>query len=263
MKLHRLKKTTVLLIMVMLLGNMGGCGPEKSDKAKSRSVSGIPAIHTADFAPYKEVTVNEQADLQPYQVTSDLSNVENQKRFKFSDTARKLLVQNGFVVIPEMNSEYYPLYEWNRYEDVVPNLVTTDSMLHNYHLYFDYLLKTVEQEKLLPELKKLTRGMQQASREQYNSLQNGDWGNAARRNLAFFSVAGRLLDPKSPIPAEVQNEVQAELKLIRQHQQTAVSPVMSLGTGKDSLESLKEDYTQYIPRGHYTLQTALPSFRII
>ncbi|MEN6327705.1 MAG: DUF3160 domain-containing protein, partial [Syntrophomonas sp.] len=170
------------------------------------------------------------------------------------------LVENGFVVVPDSCSEFYPLYETNRYDSVVPNLVTTDSMLHNYHLYFDYLLKTVEQEKLLPELKQLNQGMLQASREQYNSLKDSDWENAALRNAAFFSVAGRLLDPNTPIPAEVRDEVQAELKLIKDHKQTAISPLMSMGGGKDALESLKEDYTQYIPRGHYTRSDALKSY---
>jgi hypothetical protein len=36
-------------------------------------------------------------------------------------------------------------------------------MLHNYHLYFDYLLKTVEEDKLMPELKQLSQSMLKTS----------------------------------------------------------------------------------------------------
>ena len=53
---------------------------------------------------------------------------------------------------------------------------------------------------------------------------------------------------------------EAELKLINAHQTTAVSPLMSMGAQPDELESLKEDYTQYIPRGHYTSSDELKSY---
>ena len=92
------------------------------------------------------------------------------------------------MVIASPGIEYFMLYEINRY-DGIPNLVTTDAMLHNYHLFFDYLLKTVEQDKLLPELKALNQGMLAASEKQYKELKEGNWGNAARRNMAFSQWA--------------------------------------------------------------------------
>ena len=48
-------------------------------------------------------------------------------------------------------------------------------------------------------------------------------------------------------PQEVKDVVEAELKLIQEHNQTATSPLMAMGSTPDPLESLKEDYTQYIP----------------
>lgn len=260
MNSQRLKSIAVLLILVMLVGSLSGCSHNKANRISDKPTSHSKIAQASEFAPYNETAVDEQPSLKPYHAAPDLSNVENRDRFQFSSSAQELLVQNGFVVIPGSHFEYYPLYEQNRYDGVVPNLVTTDSMLHNYHLYFDHLLKTIEQEKLLPELKKLNQGMLQASQEQYETLKDGDWGNAAARNLAFFSIASRLLDPHTPIPAEVSDQVQAELKLIKAHNQTAISPVMSMGTRTDPLESLKEDYTQYIPRGHYTRNDALKSY---
>jgi hypothetical protein len=49
--------------------------------------------------------------LKAYTVASDLSNLENRKRFEFSPTAQELLVKNGFVVVPDTYTEYYTLYE--------------------------------------------------------------------------------------------------------------------------------------------------------
>lgn len=260
MKRAGLKQTAWLLCILMLAGGMSGCSKEPKPWVDKQPKTAAVTVQAAEFAPYTEAAVDEQPSLKSYQAAADLSNIENKDRFELSGTARQMLVQNGFVVLPYGYSEFYPLYEQNRYDNVVPNFITTDSMLHNYHLYFDYLLKTVEQEKLLPELKKLNQGMLKASEEQYSTLNEAAWKNAARRNLAFFAVADRLLDPESAVPSAVQKEVQAELKLIQAHRQTTISPVMSMGTKADVIESLKEDYTQYIPRGHYTHSEALKSY---
>ncbi|MEN6350614.1 MAG: DUF3160 domain-containing protein [Syntrophomonas sp.] len=260
MKSRRLKTLTSVLLIFIIIGTLCGCNQKKDNPTAEKTNPVNKTAQAEEFAPYTEASVDEHPTLKPYSAASDLSNLENRKRFEFSPEARELLVKNGFVVVPDTFSEFYPLYETNRYDGVVPNLVTTDSMLHNYHLYFDYLLKTVEQEKLLPELKNLNKGMLQTSREQYSSLKDSEWKNAARRNMAFFAVAGRLLDPTASIPVEVRNEVQPELNLIKAHKQTAISPIMNMGAGKDALESLKEDYTQYIPRGHYTRNDALKSY---
>ncbi len=87
-------------------------------------------------------------------------------------------------------------------------------MLHNYHLFFSYLLRVTEKEKLAQELKKLSAAMLSTSEKQYNALKDTDWENAAKRNMGFFAVAGRLLDPQMPVPGQVKREVEAELKLI-------------------------------------------------
>ncbi|MEN6460420.1 MAG: DUF3160 domain-containing protein, partial [Syntrophomonas sp.] len=258
MKSNTLKTISVLMVLCLVVGVVSGCKDKSLNAAKEKQIPAQTAL-ASEFASYTEVKVDEQPRLKPYTVASDLTNVENSPRFKFSSAAQQRLVQNGFVVIPNLFEEYYMLYEVNRY-DSVPNLVTTDSMLHNYHLFFEHLLKTVEEEKLLPELKNLNQGMLQVSQEQFTALKGTVWENAARRNLAFFAVASQLTDPKLSIPATVQKEVRSELELINAHQQTTVSPVMSMGSNTDILNSLKEDYTQYIPRGHYTRSVALKSY---
>ncbi|HHT71536.1 MAG TPA: DUF3160 domain-containing protein, partial [Firmicutes bacterium] len=71
--------------------------------------------------------------------------------FHLSEAAKSLLVKNGFVVVPSDYREFFTLYEMSRYEPV-PLFVTTDSMLHNYHLFFNHLLKAIETDRLIPEL---------------------------------------------------------------------------------------------------------------
>lgn len=210
-----------------------------------------PAVaFAAPFATYQEVPVHVTPKVPAYSVSPNLSNVMNASDFNFSDAAKALLVQNAFVVNPSYYNEFFPLYESNRYS-YTPNFITTDSMLHNYHLMFDFLLKKLEEQKLAAELKRLNAGMLSESLSQYNGLKGTEWENAAKRNVGFFAVGGRLLDPSVGIPSIVASEVNQELALIAAHQGIEVSPVMNTGSDANVVAALKEDYSQYVPRGHY------------
>lgn len=192
-------------------------------------------------------------------VATDLSNITNKDMFKLSDAAKELLVQNGFVVVPGRYREFFSLYEANRYGPE-PQFVTTDSLLHTYHLFFDFLLRTIETEHLASELQELSKAMLEESQAQYAALKGTDWENAAKRNVGFFTVAAKLLGPSVNAPPEVEKEVQTELDLIAAHEGIAVSPLMNMGGSVDPLEALKEDYTQYIPRGHYDRNEVLEAY---
>ena len=221
------------------------------------------------FATYEEVLVNIKPQIPTYSVSPDLSNITNANDFTFSDTAKDLLVKNAFVVKPSYHNEFFSLYEANRY-DYTPNFITTDSMLHNYHLMFDFLLKQSEEQKLAAELKQLSANMLTESVNQYNSLKGTEWENAAKRNVGFFAVGSKLLDSSINIPSIVASEVEQELALIESHQGPEKSPVMNIGSEQDtlidtpqgpqSLEALKEDYSQYVPRGHYNKTEQLKAY---
>ncbi|HQO47426.1 MAG TPA: DUF3160 domain-containing protein, partial [Candidatus Cloacimonas sp.] len=222
-----------------------------------------------EFATYKEVAVNINPKVPAYSVNQDLSNVTNAVDFTFSDEAKNLLTKNAFVVIPSYYDEFFPLYEDNRY-DYVPSFITTDSILHNYHLMFDFLLRQVEEKNLATELKQLSANMLSESLNQYNNLKGTEWENAAKRNIGFFAVGSKLLDPSIEVPAIVADEVNQELVLIEAHQGIEKSPVMNIGSGEDVMidtpqgpqpvEALKEDYSQYIPRGHYDKTDQLKNY---
>ena len=153
-----------------------------------------PAVAFASkFATYEEVSVNISPKVPAYSVSQNLSNVTNASDFTFSDAAKNLLVKNAFVVRPSYNNEFFPLYESNRYS-YTPSFITTDSMFHNYHLMFDFLLKQLEEQKLAAELKQLNANMLSESLNQYNSLKGTEWENAAKRNVGFFAVGSKLLD---------------------------------------------------------------------
>ncbi len=219
----------------------------------------LPNLLNTNFAKYEDVPVEFAASLSPYKVAEGLSNVTNKEQFQFSDDAERKLIENGFVIVPSQYREFFMLYEMNRYEPI-PSFITTDSMLHNYHLFFNHLLRELEKEKLAPLLKDLTTDMLSESLEQYNAVKGTSWENAAKRNLGFFTVAGKLLNLEIQVPELIQTEVKEELQLISSRSGIQESPLMNMGQNFRGTELLQEDYSQYIPRGHYDNDELLQSY---
>lgn len=250
------------LVLILFLTAISGCSNQsgQEEKKTAEKAPQTPVVVASKFAKYEEVTVNATPAIKPYKVDRDLGNITNKDMFRLSPAATNLLIENGFVVVPNRyEKEFFSLYERNRYEPV-PLFVTTDSVLHNYHLFFDHLLRVVETEKLAPELKELNKAMLSQAQKQYEALKGTGWENAARRTTGFFAVAGKLLDPGVPVPPGVKNEVENELALIENHQGIAVSPLMNIGGSGGSDDLLREDYSQYIPRGHYDRTDLLKAY---
>lgn len=243
-----------LLILLITLA-ASGCSGSSSFPAAAKTSNAF----ASEFYKYEDVPVNITPAIKPYTVAGDFSNITNKDMFYLSEAARSRLVKNGFVVVPGEHREFFMLYETNSYEPV-PSFITTDSMLHNYHLFFSHLLRVVETEKLAPELKELNKAMLSEAQKQYHSLKGTGWENAAKRNVGFFSVGDSLINPGAAVPQIVNGEVKKELDLIEKHQGVAISPVMNTGGSMEELDASKEDYSQYIPRGHYERTEQLKTY---
>jgi hypothetical protein len=191
------------------------------------------------FAAYEPYPVEVKPSAQPYAV--DLNSVANPDvLLTLSDGQRALLQQNGFVVVPYGAQQIYQIYQAAK-DQGQPIFVTTDALLHTYHILYDYTLRFAEIEHFVGDLQGLNEAMLAASLQQYGSA-SGQVQEAAQRNVAFTAVASVLLDPGVTLPSEVQDLVQAELALIEAHEGFTESPIFGY----------KEDYSQYVPRGHYT-----------
>jgi hypothetical protein len=188
-----------------------------------------------------------------YSIEPDLSNVENIASFEGELTPEqiRMIARNGFVVSPSAFKQFGWIYEENNYHrpEMIPAFITTDSMLHAYHCFFDYVLRQVEANKLLPVLLQLTDTMLQASQDDLTASNDPDVQDAALRNVAYFAVAMNLLDGTPP-PEEVSDMASADLARIEAHQRRETSAI----TG------LLLDFTQFVPRGHYTRSEELKKY---
>ena len=90
------------------------------------------------------------------------------------------LEKNGFVVVPADFKLLQYAYEGNAYEGW-PVFVTTDVAYHELHLAFDKLLRSVEQQVLLPKLEQLVSGALKAAQTQTAELRGTALEDAASR----------------------------------------------------------------------------------
>jgi hypothetical protein len=221
-------------------------------------------VYQPPFAEYPAIAVNYAPQFsarEPYSLPVDLKKVDGVDEWELSVEQKNLLSQNGFVVAEPVAGQYrefYQIYESARYT-TQPVFVTTDAIFHVYHLLFDKMLRDLERERFIPLLTDLTKTMQKESENDFRSLEGTSLEEPARRNLAFFTVAGQLLQTGDAVPMAVNDMVTAELNLINAHSAQEISPIWD----REDLpqdKKLIEDYSQYIPRGHYTRSPELEKY---
>ena len=210
-------------------------GPGASDPTVSGRLANV-----AFSVNYDKAEVKYTPSVAPYQAKADLSNVKDSDRYNFSDKLVEKLVANNFVVYEGQSAEFFEIYESNRYGQI-PNFITSDSMMHTYHLYFAMLQKKVEKGSLCSAVERMSSKMLENSKKQYEVLKGSEWEEAAKLNVAYFGIATRLLGLNDQIPDYASDIVNEELSKIM-----AASVIdTSLITGT------YEDYSQFKPRGYY------------
>jgi hypothetical protein len=203
-------------------------------------VGSVTAWAAFDVPPYQPVKVTAKAPA--YQVKADLSNVVNRKQFgKFTALQKKLLTENGFFASPASEQQLYFVYEDNDYKEL-PSFVASDAVLQLYHIFYDYSLREVEAERLIPLAKRLTQHMLEQSVSTYKNIPEGPVREAALKNVAYFGVAARLLGLPAGLAEPAKEMVAKELETIGKHE----------GRERSAIFPYKFDFSQFVPRGHYT-----------
>jgi hypothetical protein len=202
------------------------------------------------FASYVLEPVDAQPSLQQEAIDPQMGNVLVPLALSAEQLER--LGMHGIVASPVDYPEFHFLYN----ETVLRNLpvfVTSDALLHAFHLVFDQLLSQLEEGVFLPQLRELNQALLAQIQVQYEQLKGTSWEDPARRVYAYLAVGSKLADPEFQLPGAVEDLAQAELSLIEAASGPALSPIFPhLKYG--------EDYSQYVPRSHYTKSEALKAY---
>ena len=229
-----------LFVIVILLS---GCISDNGDVDDYDDIA-ISVGELESFSQYQDIVFDIDPDNQAYAFEP-----ENLYLYDFSSTQLENLTEYGFFISPEYNDVLFHEY-YNGLKDAnIPIFVTSDSILHSFHILYDYSLRIAEMERFHDDLMVITEAMITRSEEIYSSS-SGKLKESAKFNVAFFSVAMKLLDDEYQPPGFVDELVSSELELIGAADTIDVSPLFGY----------REDYTQYVPRGHYTRNEELGNY---
>ncbi|MDP2945624.1 MAG: DUF3160 domain-containing protein [Atribacterota bacterium] len=190
-----------------------------------------------------------------------LEDISNIRQFHLSPAVSELLRKNGFVVSPayykEISGIYLECKDTNQ-----PIFITTDAVLHTSHIFFDYLLRILEVEKLYDSAVELTECMLELSIEQFREAHTENVKEAARLNIGFFAVAKRQFDTEYRAGYELEELVEQECGNIKNHKGLEFRELLTYIKTPSIYQTpyAYEDYSQYIPRGHYTRNEKLENY---
>ncbi len=286
----------IILIVSMIIGGCVDQAPDESQEPQEPIQPEKPVLKTEpidlssttaeklDFAKHYSLDPLDIALNAPqYDLPLQMNQISNYDPFsgeiQLSDDALSLLEKNGFAVIgnPFDQKEEDIVQPYKTLADgEIPIFVTTDSLLHLYHIQFDETLRQIEEREFYDLVWAISEQLLDSSMESYKNS-DGDLKEASRRNVAYFSVGLSLLKPKPEqvcqsenewectdayfkkedlarysfeVPSYVRDDVEAELKLIDAHSGFTESPIFIYN----------EDYSQYVPRGHYTRSEKLKNY---
>jgi hypothetical protein len=198
--------------------------------------------------------------------TSQAAYYEEVKNaFSLSPEQEEMLEKYGFVITELNSTEYetavfYPelrfedFYYFNVYHNDLPVFVTTDSILHLFHVVFDCSLKLVEKQALYPMAFEVTQFAYQTSLNDYQTIPHDDsiqyW--AVRNATVYFAVAYSLLTGETAsVPTELSSDLNLFLEQIYAETPEFVSAAMWILPESPYAVDVSYDFTQFTVRGHY------------
>jgi hypothetical protein len=264
-------KCIKIAVFVIIAGLVtGGCSKKTEEKKEGKgadSTSGV-AYDTAlspeskpviiKFITWPDTLTPQLVDL-PTSLTWNF--FDSTSRQKFSPAEMDVLSREGFYVenVPplevttdDMIDRYGELYVYNYGQSysTIPVYISSDLLTHVFHVVFDRMFQSVEQKRFLPLLEELTSNLLRQSAEQMKQATTPIMRRASSGNVAYLSVAAKLLNDTVDVPKEVKELTDWELRLINDASGFHDSPLMGF----------QEDYTQYKPRGHYTINRDLTRY---
>ena len=185
---------------------------------------------TIDFGDYKLADASYCVNMHQISNPAHSSDIEK---------LEKLLYKNNMAFSTTKYEQLFNIYEDNEYS-AMPSYITTDLFLQAYHTFFEFVLKVVEKETIIPKLDNFLLSAYEISMSQAQ----GQTDEISDFCTTYFAVAYSLLnDTTVSVPADFKDAYESELKLIS-NASDDFSPLLKT--------QVNFSYSLFRPRGHYT-----------
>lgn len=181
----------------------------------------------------------------------NFQNIYNPFQFpNFGPLEKEKIQNNGFIVYPTDRNQLFHVYENNDYLGI-PSFITVDAVLQLYHLYFDKTLRDIESNFLTEKLNILLKETINELIIQRSKTRNQRIIKSIDFNLAYLGVSQNLLEKN-------QVKIHGNLSYIALNELEKIKRASDYDSSK--LLNRLLDYSQYIPRGHYTRSDELKRY---
>ena len=186
-----------------------------------------------------------------YEFPLDLEGVHSfnkiDEKLSMNSRQRDILRNNGIVVLRSSAKydEFAPVYEKFK-EEEIPIFVSSDAVLHAFHVIYDESLSQLEEKYLDDQLYSLTTDLLTATADQLYNAED-DMQELIFLNQAYLYLGSRLLQPEmvehnNSVSSELETLVEKELALVEAHEGIQSSYIFP---------GANIDYSRFVPRGHY------------
>lgn len=166
--------------------------------------------------------------------------------FNFTAEELALLEKNEFIVLNRLaTDDVLDAYRYYWEEDL-PIIITTDTMLQVWHLIFDHTIEQSEEYLFFPLLRAFSLEVKETFANQI-TVTNNDM--KVQDVLVYLSVAAKLADSTVDVPSAIETSTGQILN--------AIYDEITIFEAVEQLQSNQtrrfiDDFSMYRPRGHYT-----------
>ena len=164
-----------------------------------------------------------------------VDDILNPFQLESMDKLQEPLGRNSFAIVPGRKIQLFHVYEKNDYSDF-PSFVTTDLYLQLFHMYFDCMVREMEQHGLSQAVEQFCHAMKEHTT---------GW------NQAYFTIAEALITGQQPAIADGK------------YKQQILDEIGKIERSQDSFSEFLDyrnamfGYSLFRPRGHYTRNDSL------
>lgn len=199
-------------------------------------------------------------------VSSDPSTVSYynvvKAAFNLTSEQETMLENNGFVVVETSNTSdiwkpalrFEDFYYSQVYAHDLPVFVTTDSILHLFHVVFDCSIRKLEEETFYPMVRELTQYAFNTSLSDYSTMAHDGslkyW--AVRNATVYFAVGLSLITGQNfTLPPELSADENFYLDQIYRDELQFIQAGTWNFPESPYYSDVNYDFTQFKVRGHY------------
>jgi hypothetical protein len=164
----------------------------------------------------------------------------------------EMLAKQGFAIVPNKHIQLFHVYEENDYQQF-PNFVTTDMYMQLFHMYFGFILRQLEEDKLIDLAIQLCQGFHKECTHIIATEKHPDIIKAAKYAQTYYAVGYSIFTNKTlPVDKEYEADYKKEIEKVNKAEDD-----FSVYLGYTDVTF---PYSLYKPRGHYTRTKTLEKY---